>query len=204
MKSELIKNAVDVLRSGGVIIYPTETLYGLGVDATNEIAVNKVFELKKRDKKKPILVAFHRVDEAKKYVKWNEYADVLAKKFLPGPLSIILEVKENIFPVGIVSDENKVGIRIPDHELVLDIISEFGKPITSTSANISGGISPWKVEYIPKEIKEGVELIIDTGECEFKKGSTLVDVSGRYPIILREDTIPREKIFDVLDGVAGI
>jgi L-threonylcarbamoyladenylate synthase len=89
----LLNKAIRVLKSGGVIIYPTETVYGLGADATNRNAVNKVFEIKKKDKFKPMLIAVSSIDMAKRYVWWNKYADVLAKKYLPGPLSLILSCK---------------------------------------------------------------------------------------------------------------
>jgi L-threonylcarbamoyladenylate synthase len=196
----LLNKAIRVLKSGGVIIYPTETVYGLGADATNRNAVNKVFEIKKRDKFKPMLIAVSSIEMAKRYVWWNKYADVLAKKYLPGPLSLILSVKgeaidENVYQGGI-----KVGIRIPNNEFVLKLISSFNRPITSTSANVSGEKPPIKVEEIDEEVKRKVDLVIDKGETEVKKPSTVVDVSSYPPRLIREGAIKFEEIKEVIES----
>jgi len=202
MEDEILLNkAIRVLKSGGVIIYPTETVYGLGADATNRNAVNKVFEIKKKDKFKPMLIAVSSIEMAKRYVWWNKYADVLAKKYLPGPLSLILSVKgeaidENVYQGGI-----KVGIRIPNNEFVLKLISSFNRPITSTSANVSGEKPPIKVEEIDEEVKRKVDLVIDKGETEVKKPSTVVDVSSYPPRLIREGAIKFEEIKEVLSLV---
>jgi L-threonylcarbamoyladenylate synthase len=197
----LLNKAIRVLKSGGVIIYPTETVYGLGADATNRNAVNKVFEIKKKDKFKPMLIAVSSIEMVKRYVWWNKYADVLAKKYLPGPLSLILSVKgeaidENVYQGGI-----KVGIRIPNNEFVLKLISSFNRPITSTSANLSGEKPPIKVEEIDEEVKRKVDLVIDKGETEVKKPSTVVDVSSYPPRLIREGAIKFEEIKEVLSLV---
>jgi L-threonylcarbamoyladenylate synthase len=202
MEDEILLNkAIRVLKSGGVIIYPTETVYGLGADATNRNAVSKVFEIKKKDKFKPMLIAVSSIEMAKRYVWWNKYADVLAKKYLPGPLSLILSVKgeaidENVYQGGI-----KVGIRIPNNEFVLKLISSFNRPITSTSANVSGEKPPIKVEEIDEEVKRKVDLVIDKGETEVKKSSTVVDVSSYPPRLIREGAIKFEEIKEVLSLV---
>ncbi len=200
MNDEILLNkAIRVLNTGGVIIYPTETIYGLGADVTNKNAVNKIFEIKRRDKFKPLLIAVSSIEMAKKYVWWNKYADVLAKKYLPGPLSLVLSVKDESIDENIYQGGIKVGIRIPKNEFALKIISRFNKPITSTSANVSGEKPPIKVEDISEEIKDKVDLIIDKGECEIKKPSTIVDVSSYPPRLIREGVINFEEIKEIIE-----
>lgn len=196
----LLNKAIRILKSGGVIIYPTETVYGLGADATNRLAVNNIFEIKKRDKFKPLLVAFSNIEMVKKYVWWNKYADILAKKYLPGPLSLILSVKDNSIDENIYQDGIKIGIRIPKNDFVLKLINNFNKPITSTSANISGEKSPIKVEDISEEVKSKVDLIVDKGECEIKIPSTIVDISSYPPRLIREGAIKFEEILKTIDN----
>ena len=196
----LIDKAIRILNSGGVIIYPTETVYGLGVDATNKEAVKRIFDIKRRDKFKPILIAFSNVEMAKKYVWWNKYADKLAVKYLPGPLSLVLSIKDDSIDENIYQGGIKVGIRIPKNDFTLKLISNFNRPITSTSANISGEKPPIKVEDIDKEIKEKVDLVIDKGFCEIGKPSTIVDVSSYPPRLIREGVIGFKEILDTINS----
>ena len=204
MNEEILLNkAIRVLKTGGVIIYPTETVYGLGADATNRDAVNKIFEIKRRDRFKPILIAVSSVEMAKKYVWWNKYADVLAKKYLPGPLSLVLSIKDKSIDENIYQGGIKVGIRIPDDDFVLKLISNFNRPITSTSANVSGEKPPIKIEDIDEEVKNKVDLIIDRGETKVKKPSTVVDVSSYPPRLIREGAIKFEEIKEVIESNIG-
>ncbi|MCS7135234.1 MAG: L-threonylcarbamoyladenylate synthase [Candidatus Aenigmarchaeota archaeon] len=201
MKDEiLINKALRVLKTGGVIIYPTETVYGLGADATNHSAVNRIFEIKK-DKFTPILVAVSSVEMAKKYVWWNKYADALAKKYLPGPLSLLLSLRDKSIDERIYQGGIKIGIRIPKNEFVLELLRNFGKPITSTSASLPGKKHPTRVEEIDEEVKRKVDLVIDKGECEFKLPSTIVDISSYPPKLIREGVIKFEEIMKVVEGV---
>ncbi|MBU5690070.1 MAG: L-threonylcarbamoyladenylate synthase [Candidatus Aenigmatarchaeota archaeon] len=196
----LINKAIRILNSGGVIVYPTETVYGLGADATNKNAVKKIFDIKRRDKFKPVLIAFSGVEMAKKYVWWNKYADKLASKFLPGPLSLVLSIKDDSIDENIYQGGIKVGIRIPKNEFVLKLITNFNRPITSTSANLSGENPPTKVEDIDKEVKDKVDLVIDKGPCEIGKPSTIVDVSSYPPKLIREGVIKFQDILDVINS----
>jgi len=201
MNDEILLNkAIRVLNSGGVLIYPTETVYGLGADATNKNAVNKIFEIKRRDKLKPLLIAVSSVDMAKKYVWWNKYADILAKKYLPGPLSLVLSVKDESIDENIYQGGIKVGIRIPKNEFALKLAASFNRPITSTSANISGEKPPVRLEDIDEEVKSKVDLIVEKGECELKKPSTIVDVSSYPPRLIREGVIKFEEIKETIES----
>jgi L-threonylcarbamoyladenylate synthase len=195
LSEESLKEAVGVLNSGGVVVYPTETVYGLGVDATNEEAVEKIFKIKERERGKPVSIAVGSVKEAKKYCEWNELAEKIAKKFLPGPLTIILKRKDCL--VEELNPDEKVRIRIPDHSFVLKLLKEFGKPITATSANLSGGENPTDVKIAIEQIGDKVDLILDDGECKYKKSSTVIDLSDELKIY-RVGVISEEDIRKVI------
>lgn len=181
--SKAITEAVDVLKKGGMIIYPTETVYGIGVDATNDIAVRKVIQIKKRGKSKHMLIAFPDLRMTRKYTVLTKKAEKLAKAFMPGPISLIVETKVK---------KRKVGFRIPDNKFVLSIIRKLGKPITSTSANISGKENLYKIKDIIKTFDGKVGLIIDAGNIPKRKASTVYDVlEGK---IVREGPVSQKQI----------
>ena len=168
-------DAVSIIRSGGVVIYPTETCFGLGADATNEKAVERVFELKKRPKSKPISIAFSSVEMAKEFLALQGIAYELAKRFMPGPLTLVV---------------NRVGFRVPDFDKVRDMIRSIGRPITATSANISGEPPAYRFDELPdfapvvKELPKG------------ERPSTVFDVDKM--IILREGPISKEEIMSFI------
>ncbi|MEM7819328.1 MAG: L-threonylcarbamoyladenylate synthase [Candidatus Aenigmatarchaeota archaeon] len=177
-----IKYAVNILKNGGLFIYPTETCYGIGADATNDDAVKKVFEIKQRPPNKYITVAFSDVDMIKKYIKISKNSEKLIKKFMPGPLTLV---------------DNGVGFRIPKHKIILEIIKKFGKPITTTSANISGQRPLYKISDIIKTFSERVELILDAGDLKEIPPSTVFDVKKRK--IIRNGPIKKREIIKVLN-----
>ena len=131
---EIIKEAVSVLEDGGLIIFPTETMYGIGADATNQKAINKLLTYKARREGKPLSIAVNSTEMAKKYVKINKTAKNLYENFLPGPLTVVSKGLGKVAS-GVESETGTLGVRIPDYKLVLEIISKFKKPITATSAN---------------------------------------------------------------------
>lgn len=179
-KNKIKKIAVNTLRNNGIIIYPTETLYGIGVDATNKKLVKMVFRIKRRKDKK-FISAVSDIKMARKYFMVNKDMEKLAKKFMPGPLTII--------------DEDGFSFRIPKDKLALKIIKKFRKPITSTSANISGK----KIKGIKSIIKNfdgKVDLIIDDGNRK-NMASTVFDIRTRK--ILRRGPIRKKEIMKVLD-----
>lgn len=142
-----IEKAVRVLSRDGLIVYPTETIYGLGADALSEAAVIKVYEAKQRLLGKPISVAVSDIEMIHAIADVNSFAERFITKFLPGPVTIILPVK-NCLPGDLSGGTGSIGIRYPDHTLALELISAFDCPITATSANISGEISPVSVDQI--------------------------------------------------------
>jgi L-threonylcarbamoyladenylate synthase len=170
--------AIKVLREGGVIIYPTETVYGLGANIFNEEAVKKVYALKGRKFDKPLSVAMRREDMDKyAVVSDTQLADF--ELSLPGPITIVAK-KKNV--PDWITDTEFVGMRVPEHPDAYDLVSRFG-PITSTSANKAGGKSPSTVEEIPKSIRDKVDYIIDSGPTKYKEGSTVIKVTDSIEIL---------------------
>jgi len=187
-----VDQAVTVLRQGGLIIYPTETTYGVGVDATNPKAVKKLSQYKKRPLGKPYSIAVNNLEMAQKYVDLNPTALNLFQTLLPGPLTIVSQGKHKVAK-GVESETGTLGIRIPDYPLVLGIIKAFGKPITATSANASYQKRPYKIsdilENISEKQKESIDLIIDAGELPHNEPSTVIDTTLDDPVILRQGKI---------------
>lgn len=189
---EIIFQTIGVLKQGGLIIYPTETCYGLGADATNPAAVQKVLEFKGERKGKPILIAVCNQKMAQEYVQINEIAENLYKKFLPGPVAVVSKSKGKVAP-GIESPQKTLGIRIPNYPLVLEIIRQFAKPITSTSANPSGKKPPYSLQdvlkYTSKKRLKLVDIFLDAGRLPLNPPSTVVDTTLQEPTVLRQGEI---------------
>lgn len=196
-----VKIAVEVLKAGGLVIYPTETLYGIGADATNLVAIKKLTEYKKRPFGKPYSIAVAQEKMAEKYVFLNKTAKELYKNFLPGPLTIISKGK-HLLAKGVESEDGTLGVRIPNYKLVTDIIRSFGKPITSTSANVSYKKRPYKIsdilDNITKNQKALIDLIIDAGNLPKNDPSTVIDTTIDDPVILRQGEIKFYKENEIL------
>ena len=163
-----LEEAVEVLKAGGLIIYPTDTAYGLGGDATRQDVVEKIYEIKERPKGKPLSLLFSSLPMIEEWCDVGEYKDIL-QRYLPGPYTFIVRAKRPL-PVG-----EKVGIRVPHYYFARLLARELGRPITATSANISGGKTPHSVEELD-EIRERVDLIIDGGPSPVGGVSTVVDL----------------------------
>ena len=187
--SSVIKTTVKTLKQGGLIIYPTETCYGAGVDATNPKAVDKLLVYKTFRQGKPISIAVSNPSMASNYVTPNTSAKNLYTKFLPGPLTVISKSKGKVAK-PIESSTQTVGIRIPDYPLIIDIIKELGSPITATSANVSYKKRPYSIKDIldntSKKQQNLIDLIIDAGTLPKRPSSTVVDTTLDDPLILRQ------------------
>jgi L-threonylcarbamoyladenylate synthase len=171
---EEIARAVNVLNKDGVVIYPTETVYGLGGNAFSLNAVRKVLMIKKRSAQEPLSLAVSSFEMLEEIAYVDEIARDFIAKFLPGPITILL-LKKPIVPDFVTSGSNVIGIRFPDHKIALELISAFGKPITSTSANISGEPAPRSAE----EVKVKADFLIDGGKCYYGVASTIVDLINK-------------------------
>jgi len=193
--------AVKTLRKGGLVIMPTETLYGAMVDATNQNAVNKIIKYKNRPFGKPFSIAVSDKQMAENYVVINHVARSLYKKYLPGPLTIISKGKGRVVN-GVESENGNLGIRIPKHKLVLEVIKMLGKPITATSANTSYKKRPYKIsdilDNLSKKQKGFIDLIIDAGELPHNEPSTVIDTTYDDLIVLRQGEIKLKKKIEVL------
>lgn len=181
-----IKTVLNVLKEGGTVIYPTDTLYGLGANAFNHDAVKKIFEIKNRPLNKPISVCVSNVDDIQKIAYINKSVEKQIKNLFPGPFTVILKKKDNILPI-LTSGREKIGIRIPDNEICKMISKEF--PITTTSANISGEKMPESIDEIIEQLDDAVDLIIDAGTYKERIHSTVIDMTVSPPEILRSGAL---------------
>jgi Sua5/YciO/YrdC/YwlC family protein len=168
-----IEKAVKVLARDGLVVYPTETVYGLGADALSETAVLKVYEAKSREPGKPISVAVSDIEMIYAIAHVDEFAEQFIDKFLPGPVTVVLPVK-NILPPDLSGGTGTIGIRYPDHALALELISAFDSPITSTSANLSGEVSPVTANMV----NVPHDYLLDGGKCGGTP-STVVNLATR-------------------------
>lgn len=170
-----IKLSLVRLRTGGTIVYPTDTIYGIGCDALNREAISKIMEIKKRDVQKPISVLFGSWKQACEYVKIDDLLIEKLDKITPGPYTFLLPLKKQI-PA---TTDMVLGCRVPDDEFCKRICEQFENPIITTSANISGGKNPASISEIDELVLESVDLIVDGGITKYMDGSTIIDVEGK-------------------------
>ena len=180
-----IKKAVRILRKGGLVIYPTETCYGLGADATNVKAIRRVYKIKKRSYSKPIHIIVSNLRMMERYGEITKEIRFLVKKFMPGPLSIVTRKKKTIPKV---LNPKEITFRIPGHLIALKLVKEFKKPITTTSANISEQPPLYKIKDVIRTFENKVEMIFDCGNLKKTKPSTFINMKSK-PKILREGPI---------------
>lgn len=180
---EKIIIAMNFLKKGGTVIYPTDTVYGLGANIFNEEAVKKVYLIKKRSFKKPMSVCISEIDDINEIAYIDKYTEEIIRKILPGPFTVILRKKKHV-PFMLASDGEKIGIRIPDNRVCMELSREF--PITTTSANLSGREIPKSVEEVVEQLGDAVDIILDAGTFKHGVPSTVVDMTTSPPKILRE------------------
>ena len=188
---------MKTLESGGALVVPTDTSYGLVVDATNVNAVLKVFKLKKRPFGSPIHIIVNSVRMGMDYAYFTPEALKLVEVFLPGPLTVVLNSRGNL-PELLTAGKSTIGIRIPNKNIVLELVELFKKPLTATSANIHGEPDVYSIEDLPWEIGKNVDMVLDVGQLPEVKPSTLVDLTSLPPKILRIGPISSREIFEVL------
>ena len=193
-----IEKAVAILRSGGLVAFPTETVYGLGADASNPDAVKKIFAAKGRPQNHPLIV--HLAD-ASHLAHWVRdipmAAHRLGERFWPGPLTLILHRAENV-PDALTGNQDTVGLRVPGHPVAHALLQAFGSGIAAPSANRFGRISPTTAEHVRAELGERVDMLLDGGSCDIGIESTIVDLSGSQPAVLRPGKISAAEIEEVL------
>ena len=192
IKTEELENTIKVLGNGGIVIFPTDTVYGIACDAFNETAIKKLFEFKGRNDNKPICVLTSSVDKMNKVAYIKEKEEELINKYMPGALTIILDKKENVSNM-LTSNLSTIGVRIPNNEIALKILKNIENPLATTSANISGNQAGIEINDFINTFKNKVDIIIDGGETDLKISSTIIKLNENKIEILREGTVKIEE-----------
>ncbi len=193
MSAKIIQ-AISILNEGGLVAFPTETVYGLGADASNQKALEKIFIAKERPFNHPLIVHIAKVEEMANWARdIPQVAYQLANLFWPGPLTLILKKQPHVLDI-ITADQETIGLRIPSHPLARALISEFGRGIAAPSANKFTHVSPTTAQAVYEELGDKVDMILDGGECEVGLESTIIDLSGDTPAILRPGMINRDAL----------
>lgn len=200
--SEVLK-AAQKIQQGELISFPTETVYGLGADATNEAAVKKVYSAKGRPSDNPLIVHVSTIEEVEQYVQEvPKVANKLMQTFWPGPLTLIFKVKDHVFAPTVTAGLTSVAIRMPDNELTLQLIRESGKPLVGPSANTSGKPSPTTADHVYHDLKGKIAGVLDDGETGLGLESTVLDITDpKLPTILRPGATTKEALEKVIGTV---
>jgi L-threonylcarbamoyladenylate synthase len=197
----VIDQAVNILRRGGLVAFPTETVYGLGADATSAAAVQKIFTAKGRPATNPLIVHVADTTVAKRFTTaWPAIAQQLADRFWPGPLTLVVPKSDRICN-AVSAGGSTVGLRVPDHPIALALLRGFDGPIAAPSANRANHISPTRAEHVRSELGQQVDLILDGGPCAVGIESTVLDLSRSTPRILRPGGVSREQIESIVGKV---
>ena len=200
---DLIREAARIICNGGIVVFPTTGLYGLAADASNPAAIEKVFAAKRRPPDKPILILVSNQEAIRNWVlEIPPVAERIMTAFWPGKLTIVFKAGAGIIP-SLTAGTGKIGIRLPVHPIARDLVRAVGRPITATSANISGQNGCSRIADIAPAVADAVDLILDAGPLEGGMGSTIVDVTQTPPIVLREGSIPKHLIFSEYVGFRG-
>ncbi|MFE9450143.1 L-threonylcarbamoyladenylate synthase [Streptomyces sp. NPDC006739] len=193
-----IEKAAGVLRAGGLVAFPTETVYGLGANAEDPAAVSRIFHVKGRPPSHPLIV---HLGGAERLDDWVEDvpapARLLAESFWPGPLTLVLRRGRRV-PLEATGGLETVAVRVPDHPDALGLLSAFGGGVTAPSANRFGQVSPTTAHHVRAELGDAVDFVLDGGPCEVGVESTIVDATGQIPSILRPGGVTREDLEAVL------
>jgi len=193
-----IEKAAEILRAGGLVAFPTETVYGLGADASNPAAVKKIFAAKGRPADHPVIVHIADMSELKHWAaEVPRAAWLLAEKFWPGPLTMVLKRSPHVNDL-ISGGQNSIGLRVPGHAVAQQLLKAFGGGIAAPSANKFGRLSPTTAEHVREELGNAVEMVLDGGPCDVGIESTIVDLTREPPAILRPGRVSAQQITDAL------
>ena len=189
--------AVRVLRDGGLVCYPTDTVYGIGAAASDDAAVRRLYAAKGRPLDKPLPLLLADVSDAARVAEVTPLAKALAGRFWPGALTIVMRKAGSYRSLALAGGDS-VALRVPDHELVRGIVRALGEPITGTSANRTGTRAPISAAEVAFQMGEMVELIIDGGQSRTKLESTVIDITHDKPEIVREGAVSRGEVEEAL------
>ncbi len=205
ISEESIAEAAEALRAGALIAFPTETVYGLGADATNDRAVAEIFAAKGRPSFNPLIVHLPDRGAAEAFVTFNEMAGLLADRFWPGALTLVLPRRPGCRLSLLVSAGlDTAAMRVPAHADAQRLLRAAGVPVAAPSANRSGRLSPTTAQHVARDLGDRVALILDGGPCPIGLESTVVDVSGAAPAILRQGGLPQEAIEAALGAPVAV
>ena len=196
----VVSEIAELLKTGSVIAYPTDTFYGLGADITNQSAVERLYSIKKRMPEKPILVLISDIMMLRPLIAngyLSQTAERLTDRFWPGPLTLVFNASDSVPPV-LTAYTGKIGIRLPDNELCKLLIDKLEHPMTATSANISGENNIDNPSDVEKSIGDKIDALIDGGLTKGGYASTIVDVTGEEPVFIREGIIQNSVIIELI------
>ena len=199
-ETDKIKKAASVLKNGGLVAFPTETVYGLGADATDSDAAKKIYAAKGRPSDNPLIIHISDPADAERYAYTNECYYRLAKAFMPGPLTVILPKKDTV-PSSVTGGLDSVAVRCPAHPIANAIIRESGVAIAAPSANISGSPSPTCAEHVVNDMTGRIDMIVDGGVSEIGLESTIIKLDGSKAILLRPGAITCDALLCVCESV---
>jgi L-threonylcarbamoyladenylate synthase len=198
-----IANAVRKLKEGGVVAFPTDTLYALGADATNPNAIERVFGIKGREAGKPLPLFVSGGEMARRYARLTPDAEALARRYWPGALTLVLERRPG-FESAALAGGDTMALRAPDHQVALALVEGLDRPVTGTSANLAGGPDPVTAHDVIEALGDRVDLVLDGGACPRGQPSTIVDCTSSPPRVLREGAISAAEIAAALGSPARL
>jgi L-threonylcarbamoyladenylate synthase len=196
-----LRRAAELIRTGELVAFPTETVYGLGANALDPAAIEKIFRAKDRPPNSPLIVHVHSIEMARELVReWPEPAERLARKFWPGPLTFVLPKRSHV-PDRLTAGLETVGVRMPNHPFALALIQEAGLPLAAPSANRFGELSPTTAQHVRQALGDRVALVLDGGPTTVGIESTVLSLVGDKPLLLRPGMISKEQIEEVIGPV---
>ncbi len=197
---ENIKKAAEIIREGGTVAFPTETVYGLGANGLDPVAVAKIFSIKKRPSFNPLILHISNKDQLGLICETSSTRiHTLIDKFWPGPLTLVLP-KKQIVPEIVTADNPTVAVRIPDNEIALKLIEYAGVPIAAPSANLFNRLSPTTAEHVYKQLKDNVDMILDGGSTDVGVESTIIEIDINDVFLLRPGGVPKEELEKTLNS----
>lgn len=190
-----LNQSIETLKKGNLVVYPTDTIYGIAANINNVQAIKKVYHAKKRSFNKAISICFHDLDQLEEYTILTDEIKEIIEKTLPGPYTFLFKKKNNISPL-LTANSDIVGVRIPNNNVAYQLTNEF--PITSTSANISELPTPDNIIQIKKQLKNNIETYIDIGTLKNNQPSTILDLTGKNPVVVRKGVYDEKLLNEIL------